>query len=41
MLVSSGAGSRRGINDKMLKISEIRGKYLANRYLPRFFSARV
>ena len=21
----------------MLKISEIRGKYLANRYLPRFF----
>ena len=37
MLVSSRSGSCRRINGKILKISEIRGKDLENRFLPRFF----
>lgn len=32
-----GASCSRRIIDEMLIISEMRGKYLENRYLPRFF----
>ena len=36
--ISCRTGSSWGISCKTLKIMEIRGRYLANRYLPRFFS---